>query len=73
MAPSYFNATMHILFAKDLYPETLLGDEPEPLVLVKWPLAQWQSLLEQPDFTEARSVAALLLLDKYLASGATNG
>lgn len=72
MAPSYFNATMHILFAKNLYPETLLGDEPEPLVVVKWPLSQWQSLLEQPDFTEARSVAALLLLDKYLASGATN-
>jgi ADP-ribose diphosphatase len=72
MAPSYFNATMHILFAKNLYPETLLGDEPEPLVLVKWPLSQWQSLLDQPDFTEARSVAALLLLDKYLASGAVN-
>lgn len=72
MAPSYFNATMHILFAKQLYPQTLIGDEPEPLVVVKWPLTQWQSLLDQEDFTEARSVAALLLLDKYLASGAAD-
>ena len=73
MAPAFFSGTMEIFIAQQLYPEKLEGDEPEPLVLVKWPLAQWQSLLEQPDFTEARSVAALLLLDKYLASGATNG
>ncbi len=69
MAPSYFNATMHILFAQQLYPQTLEGDEPEPLVLVKWPLTQWQSLLQQDDFTEARSVAALLLLMKRIESG----
>ena len=72
MAPSYFNATMHILYAEDLYPETLPGDEPEPLVVVKWPISDWQSLLQQEDFTEARSVAALLLLTKYLESGAGN-
>ncbi|MEL0635021.1 NUDIX domain-containing protein, partial [Pseudoalteromonas carrageenovora] len=34
MSTSYFNATMHILFAKQLYPHTLPGDEPEPLVIV---------------------------------------
>ncbi|MEM5553209.1 ADP compounds hydrolase NudE [Pseudoalteromonas neustonica] len=72
MAPSYFNATMHILFAQQLYPQTLIGDEPEPLVVVKWPLTDWQSLLQQSDFTEARSVAALLLLTKHLESGAAN-
>ncbi|MFC3033354.1 ADP compounds hydrolase NudE [Pseudoalteromonas fenneropenaei] len=69
MAPSYFNARMHILIAKGLYPEQLTGDEPEPLVVVKWPLTQWRSLLQQPDFTEARSVAALLLLQQYLEEG----
>ncbi len=67
LAPSYFNAKMHIIVAKELYPEQLAGDEPEPLVTVKWPLDQWQSLLTQSDFTEARSVAALLLLQQYLA------
>ncbi len=66
MAPGYFNAFMHILVARDLYPETLPGDEPEPLEVVKWPLSNWSELLAQPDFTEARSVAALLLLKKFL-------
>ena len=67
LAPSYFNAKMHILLAQDLYPESLEGDEPEPLEVVKWPLSDWQSLLEQSDFTEARSVAALLLAKQYLS------
>jgi ADP-ribose diphosphatase len=57
------------MVAKQLYSQTLPGDEPEPLVVVKWPLTDWRSLLTQDDFTEARSVAALLLLDQYLASG----
>lgn len=73
MAPSHFNSKMHILFAKQLYTQTLIGDEPEPLVVVKWPLTDWESLLEQDDFTEARSIAALLLLEKHLASGVVNG
>jgi ADP-ribose diphosphatase len=70
LVPSYFNAKMHILVAQDLYPESLEGDEPEELVVVKWPVDQWQSLLAQPDFNEARSVAALLLLQQFLASEA---
>lgn len=68
LAPSYFNARMHILVAQNLYSESLVGDEPEPLVVVKWPLDEWQSLLEQEDFTEARSVAALMLLQTFLAA-----
>jgi ADP-ribose diphosphatase len=67
LAPSYFNAKMHILLAQELYPEKLEGDEPEPLEVVKWPLSEWQTLLQQTDFTEARSVAALLLAKQYLS------
>lgn len=67
LAPSYFNAKMHILLAQDLYPEKLEGDEPEPLEVIKWPLSDWQTLLQQTDFTEARSVAALLLAKQYLS------
>lgn len=67
LAPSYFNAKMHILLAQDLYEQKLEGDEPEPLEIVKWPLSDWQNLLTQPDFTEARSVAALMLAKQYLS------
>ena len=65
MAPSYFNATMHILIAQNLYEETREGDEPEPLEVVYWPISEWSSLLKQADFTEARSVAALMMAAHY--------
>lgn len=60
-APSYFNAQMHIFIARDLYPETLPGDEPEPLTVIKWPWQQKEQLLARQDFSEARSVAALFM------------
>lgn len=67
MAPQFFSATMHIFMAKDLYPETLEGDEPEPLEQVPWLLSKADALLEQEDFTEARSIAALLMTLRELA------
>ncbi|XPE67471.1 hypothetical protein ACNKHR_15200 [Shigella flexneri] len=33
----------------NLYPESLEGDEPEPLPQVRWPLAHVMDLLEDPD------------------------
>ncbi|RUO56503.1 ADP compounds hydrolase NudE [Pseudidiomarina homiensis] len=61
MAPQFFSATMHIFIARDLYPEKLEGDEPEPLEQVPWQLHKAEALLAQEDFTEARSIAALLM------------
>ncbi|RJG51610.1 ADP compounds hydrolase NudE [Motilimonas pumila] len=66
LAPAYFANAMTIFVAQDLYPEQLAGDEPEPLELIRWPLAQANELLQQDDFTEARSVAALLLALNWL-------
>nr|WP_136250862.1 ADP compounds hydrolase NudE [Ningiella ruwaisensis] len=62
MAPTFFNASMHILVAKCLTPSSLEGDEPEPLEVVKWSINDADALLQREDFAEARSVAALLLL-----------
>ncbi|WP_371187102.1 ADP compounds hydrolase NudE [Thalassotalea maritima] len=65
LAPAFFNATMDLFVARGLYESPLQGDEPEPLQIVHWQLSDYQSLLAQPDFTEARSISALmLLLDK---------
>ncbi len=66
LAPSYFSSRMTLFIAKDLYPEQLEGDEPEPLEIVKWPLAQAEELLTHLDFCEARSITALLLALKQL-------
>lgn len=66
MAPSFFNSKMTVFIANNLYHEKLVGDEPEPLEIVPWPLSDYQNLLIQPDFNEARSIATLMLVvDKF--------
>ncbi|PSW63860.1 ADP compounds hydrolase NudE [Photobacterium leiognathi subsp. mandapamensis] len=67
LAPSYFSSRMTLFLAQDLYPEQLEGDEPEPLDIVRWPLAQAEELLTHVDFAEARSITALFLALKQLA------
>jgi len=58
----YSTHRTHLVLATELYPQRAPGDEPEELEVVEWPLARAKELLQQPDFTEARSLAALLLL-----------
>ncbi|GAA0822691.1 ADP compounds hydrolase NudE [Colwellia sp. D2M02] len=66
MAPAFFNAKMTVFLAEGLYECKLEGDEPEPLEIVEWPIADYKGLLQQNDFTEARSIAALMLvIDKF--------
>lgn len=66
MAPSYFSSRMNIIVAQDLYPEKLEGDEPEPLIVHRWPLNNLTGLLEKPQFSEARNISALFLLREWL-------
>lgn len=68
MAPTFFNAAMDIMIAQDLHPSTLEGDEPEPLEVVPWPVDNIDELLAREDFGEARSIAALLLVQRWRAS-----
>ena len=66
LAPGFFSSRMDLLLARDLYPESRVGDEPEPLELVRWPLAEVETLLDDPEFHESRSVTALLLALRWL-------
>lgn len=66
MAPAFFDAKMSIFIAENLYVEKLPGDEPEALEIVPWPLSNYRQLLQQPDFNEARSIAALLLVIDHM-------
>ncbi len=68
MAPAFFSGTMEIFIANNLFPEKLPGDEPEPLDVIKWRLSDYQALLAHPDFNEARSIAALMLVIDKLKS-----
>jgi ADP-ribose diphosphatase len=70
LAPGYLSHRMTIVLATDLYPSKLPGDEPEEIIVERWPLAELERLVEQEDFTEARSIAAIYLLKQYLAKHA---
>jgi len=66
VAPGYLSHTTHIVLARELYPSRLAGDEPEPIEVVPWRLEELDGLLASPDFTEARSIAALFLVRRHL-------
>jgi ADP-ribose diphosphatase len=58
---AYMQSHMHILLARDLYSEKLLGDEPEELEIICWPCHNYRALLAEPEFISSASYAALFL------------
>ena len=62
VAPGSSNFRTHVVLATDLYARKLDGDEPEHIEIVPWALSDLEGLLERDDFVEARSIAALYLL-----------
>ena len=71
IAPAYIQHHTHIVLARDLFPDKQPGDEPEPIEVVPWRLSDWDSLMAQPDLTEARSIAALYMTKEYLNESST--
>jgi ADP-ribose diphosphatase len=67
IAPGYMGHVTHIVLGKNLYEQRMLGDEPEAIEVVPWPLADIDGLLKRDDFTEARSIAALFFARKLLS------
>ena len=68
LAPGYIQHETHLVLARDLYRERAQGDEPEPIEVVPWNLDALDTLLERDDFTEARSIAALFLIKRFVGS-----
>lgn len=69
IAPGYLGHFTHAVLARDLYPDRREGDEPEEIEVVPWRLSRLGELMERPDFTEARSIAALFLTRERLNHG----
>lgn len=61
LASGYMTHQTHLALAEELIEQTAVGDEPEPLEIIYWPIKDWKNLLNQNDFSEGRSYAALLL------------
>ena len=62
LAAGYMSHHTHIVLAEDLIEDPAVGDEPEPLEVIRWPLKDWADLLAHPEFSEGRAYAALLCL-----------
>lgn len=72
LAPGYLGHATQVVLARDLFREARPGDEPEPIEVVPWPLADLRGLMQRSDLTEARSIAALYLARDHLyPDGAT--
>ncbi len=67
VAPGYVGYFTHVVLARDLYPCTAEGDEPEPIDVVPWKLDELPQLVQRDDCSEARSIAALYMTREYLA------
>ena len=68
LAPTYMSHKAQLIIARDLYPERLPGDEPEPLDVVPWKLDALGELILREDFSEGRSIAALFIAREWLRS-----
>ncbi len=66
LSPGHMGFTINVMLARDLYPERLPADEPEPPEVVPWPLSRIAELSERDDFAEARALAALYLVSLRL-------
>jgi len=69
VSPGYMSHQTHIVYATDLYQQKLEGDEPEPAEILYWKLNKLDDLIYNDEFTEARSLAALLLLKHRFFNG----
>lgn len=66
LAPTYMSHETTLVLARDLYPERLPGDEPEPPEVVPWRLDALHELIFREDFSEGRSIAALFIAREWM-------
>jgi ADP-ribose diphosphatase len=66
LAPGYMTHVTRVVLARDLYPAKLEGDEPEELEVVPWSMSDLYTLVQRPNCTEGRSIAALYIARDYL-------
>jgi ADP-ribose diphosphatase len=59
LAPSYMAHETWIILARDLYLKRLEGDEPEPIDVLPYPLANLDQLVLSNEISEGRALAAI--------------
>ncbi|WP_341939031.1 ADP compounds hydrolase NudE [Marinimicrobium sp. C2-29] len=67
LSPAYMEQGINVVLARDLYPEQLVGDEPEPIEVVTVDFDDLLALSMREEVSEGRTVAALFLAKAWLA------
>ncbi len=67
LSPGYMSQKIQVVLARDLFAEQLPGDEPEPMRVDRIDLRELSSLIQNPQFTEGRALAALYLARDLLS------
>ena len=70
LAPGYSTEYMHVYLATDLKPDPLPSDTDEFLSIESYPAEKAFSMVESGEIKDAKSLAALLLLQMHLVSPA---
>jgi ADP-ribose diphosphatase len=66
LSPAYMEHGINIVVARDLYPERLVGDEPEPIEVEAHSLRDLSALIARADVCEGRTIAALFMVREWL-------
>ena len=64
--PNYSPFETSIFMASSLYRDPLIGDEPEKIEILRWPIKTLGALRSRDDFTDARSLFATYLIQDYI-------
>lgn len=65
-SPNYMQHQTQIVLARDLYPEKLEGDEPEPMRVCPFPIDDIAAITELENVSEARTIAALYMARDWM-------
>jgi ADP-ribose diphosphatase len=66
LSPAYMEHGINVVLARDLYPEQLQGDEPEPIEVVLCDFEDILTLVMQEEVCEGRTIAALFLAREWI-------
>jgi ADP-ribose diphosphatase len=66
LSPAYMEHGINIILARDLYPERLAGDEPEPIEVVPCDFGDLMELVMRSEVCEGRTIAALFLAREWV-------
>ena len=67
LSPGYMSQKIQVVLARNLFPEQLPGDEPEPMRIERIDLRNLSELIHHPQYSEGRALAALYLARDVLS------